>query len=123
MSSEKNEKFLDFWDFEAIRDPSKEVLKKSQFPVDREVPNKEMNFYFDKLYKRIEKFKDNKCYHLLEAYYINSKKVFESKKATDMAINYDNANTCLKLFTYCWELDKIENQNNIKDNTIIKTLI
>lgn len=107
-----NEKKLDFWDFERIMDPNA-TPKKRAFPVDREVSQKEMHFYLDKLNERIQKYKDNSCYHFLEGYYLLTKRVYEEKNEDIMVENYKKAQDMLKLFTYCWETNKKENINLI----------
>jgi hypothetical protein len=108
-----NRKSLDFWDFEALKDPSKQIERKSPFPTDRLVTRKEMDFYFEKLWGRISKYKDNKCFHFLEGYYNFTKETYESGSVEEAAKSFDRSHMCLKLFTYCWELDKKENPRNL----------
>ena len=100
---------LDFWNFEALRDPRKYIPKKSAFPEDRVVPRKEMDFYLEKLSGRMSRYKDSKCYNYLEGYLNFIRKVYESKNEEEMKKSYDNSLKSLKLFTFCWDSERQEN--------------
>jgi hypothetical protein len=102
----ETQKKLDFWDFEALRDPNKRIERKSPFPNDRIVNKKEMDFYFEKLWGRISNYKDNKCFNFLEGFYNFAKKTYLSSNLDEASKNFDRSQMCLQLFSYCWEIDK-----------------
>jgi hypothetical protein len=104
-----DDKKLDFWDFERIKNPLSTPLKRA-FPVDREVSKKEMHFYLDKLNERIQMYKDDNCFHLLNGYFLLTKKVYDEKYENEMLESYLKAQDMLKLFTYCWEINKNESK-------------
>jgi hypothetical protein len=106
-------KNLDFWDFESVKDPNKIVQKKSLFPQDREVTKKEMEFVKNKLKQRLLRFQDSSCFNYLDAYYNFYLKTYNSKSNEDLNKNFDLSIKCLKLFTYCFEIEQ-EEKNKLK---------
>jgi hypothetical protein len=95
---------LDFWNFTNTNDPTE--IKKSAFPKDKLVSTKEMTFYFEKLYNRISKYKDSKCFDYIQGYYDFNLNVYNSKNEFDVKRNYDYSQLCLKLFNSCMVKEK-----------------
>lgn len=115
-NNSESQKKLDFWDFEALRDPNKKIEKKSAFPKERIVNKKEMEFYFEKLWTRISYYKDNSCFNFLEGFYNFTKKTYYSYNLEEASKNFDKSQKCLLLFSYCWEIDRKETLIKLNGN-------
>jgi hypothetical protein len=109
QDSKKN---LEFWNFteEGLKFWEKTAFQTS-FPAGKLAKSEEMIKINETLKKRLEFFKSSSCYNYLDCYYDYYIKTYNSKTEEIMEKNWDTSFKCLKLFTYCWELEQKEIQN------------
>lgn len=113
-------KNLEFWNF------SEDGLKfwentafESSYPLGKIAKIEEMKKISETLKNRLQFFKDSSCYNYLDCYYDYFLKTYNSKTEENVQKNYNISFQCLKLFTYCWELEQKEiHKQNMTDNLL-----
>ena len=100
-----------FWKIEGDNITLDNPLENFDISKQSLLSNREMQFNNDKLYARLSKYKNSSCYHFLQSFYDFYLLSVNSKNEKSLDTNYNNAVTCLKLFSYCWEDEYRMNEN------------
>ena len=110
---------LEFWNFtdEGLRFCEKTAFETS-FPQGKLATSDEMKSINETLTKRLQNFKNSSCYSYLDCYYDYYIKTQNSKTDEDIEKNFDYSLKCLKLFTFCWEIEREEKikQGSMENN-------
>ncbi len=109
QQGKNSEKNLEFWNFteEGIVLEDKSAFK-STYPDGKVASHEEMNKINETLKRRLQFFKNSSCYNYLDCYYDYYLKTLNSKNEETMDKNCDYSLQCLKLFTFCWEIEQEE---------------
>jgi hypothetical protein len=100
-------KDLEFWNFseEGLKFWEKTAFETS-FPSGKVANTDEMRRIHDTLKNRMQIFNNSSCYNYLDCYYNYYLKTYNSRTDEEIDKNSDYSFQCLKLFTYCWELEQ-----------------
>jgi hypothetical protein len=98
-----------FWNLEDGKFETIDPLKDFNFAQQTLLTKEENEFNHDKLYARILKYKDSKCFSFLNAFYDFYLLSANAQNEKIMGTHFSNANVSLNLFAYCWENEYKEN--------------
>lgn len=95
---DKSQKKLNFWDMDNILG-APNVVESPERLLDK----KEMDFIAQKLWKRLNIYKESKCFGYLEKFYSHYLNVDKQKNKRRVDDLFEDAMNNLKFFTFCYE--------------------